>query len=131
MYPRSGSITSVSSPFNLLLGRHAEQNTLGAHVAVESLHIGDSETQFDFSCWILLGSRVQSEMWTASRRPKRLTSPSCASAHSLLNTLACPVRIRLLAAISGSRLQSPRTCVPPSTMPSRRGNMYRSPASTM
>jgi hypothetical protein len=51
-----------------------------------------------------------------------------ASSHSLLNIRACRARIRLFAARSGSRLQSPRTCVPPSTMPSRRGNMYRSPA---
>ena len=45
----------------LLLGRHAEQNTLGAHVAIETLDIGDSETQFDLSCWVLVGSRVQRE----------------------------------------------------------------------
>jgi hypothetical protein len=41
--------------------RHAEQNALGAHVSVESLHVGDSEHQFDLSCWILVGSRVQRE----------------------------------------------------------------------
>jgi hypothetical protein len=43
----------------LLLRRHAEQHALGAHVAVESLHIGDSETQFDLARWIFLGSGVQ------------------------------------------------------------------------
>ena len=37
----------------LLLGRHAKQNTLGAHVAVETLDIGDSEAQLDLSCWVL------------------------------------------------------------------------------
>src|SRR4029077_4207931 len=43
----------------LLLRWHAEQHALGAHVAVESLHIGDSEAQLDLACWIFLGSRVQ------------------------------------------------------------------------
>lgn len=52
-------------------------------------------------------------------------------AYRPLNSFACPAKTRLLAVRSGSRLQSPRTCVPPSTMPSARGNMYRSPASTM
>ena len=32
----------------LLPGSHAEQNTLGAHVPVENLHIGNGKTQFDF-----------------------------------------------------------------------------------
>src|SRR5580692_2123950 len=45
----------------LLLWRHAEQNTLGAHVAVESLHVGNSEPQFDLSSRVLFGSRVQRE----------------------------------------------------------------------
>jgi len=35
-----------------LLGRHAEENTLGAHAPAKSLDIGDSETQFDLSCWV-------------------------------------------------------------------------------
>jgi hypothetical protein len=43
--------------------------------------------------------------------------------HNPLNSFACPVRMRSLATTSGSRLQSPRTYVPPNTMPSRRGNM--------
>src|ERR1700747_1509487 len=42
----------------LLLWRHGEQNALGAHVSVKSLDIGDSESQLDFSRWILVGSRV-------------------------------------------------------------------------
>ena len=42
----------------LLLGRHAEQNTLGGHISVKGLYIGDSESQFDFSCWVLIRSRV-------------------------------------------------------------------------
>src|SRR5215813_838518 len=42
----------------LLLGGHAEHNTFGAHVSVESLDIGDSEAQFHFSCWVLVRSRV-------------------------------------------------------------------------
>ena len=45
----------------LLLWRHAEEHALGAHLAVESLDIGNSEAQFDFSRWILVGSRVQGE----------------------------------------------------------------------
>src|SRR5215469_8743630 len=45
----------------LLLRRHAEQNTLGSHVPVKSLDIGDRETQFDFSSRILVGSGMQSE----------------------------------------------------------------------
>jgi hypothetical protein len=45
----------------LLLGRHAEQNTFSSHVPVENLDIGDGETQFHFSCWVLVGSRVQRE----------------------------------------------------------------------
>src|SRR5580693_8406562 len=45
----------------LLLWRHAEQNTLGAHVPVESFYVGDSEPQFDLSSRVLVGSRVQRE----------------------------------------------------------------------
>src|ERR1700746_214187 len=52
----------------LLLGRHAEQNTLGAHVAVETLDIGDSESQFDLSCWVLVRSRVQCESGLACHK---------------------------------------------------------------
>ncbi|HZW96384.1 MAG TPA: hypothetical protein VFF64_25795 [Candidatus Eremiobacteraceae bacterium] len=33
----------------LRLGRHAEQHALAAHVPVERLDIGNSETQFDFA----------------------------------------------------------------------------------
>jgi hypothetical protein len=44
----------------LLLGRHAEQNALCAHVPVESLDIGNG-APFDLSRRILVGSRVQSE----------------------------------------------------------------------
>ena len=64
----------------LLLGRHAEQNALGAHVPVESLHIGYSETEFDFSCWILVGSWVQRESGLArhelARDGRQLEVPS-------------------------------------------------------
>src|SRR5215831_18032387 len=56
----------------LLLGRHGEQHPLRAHVSVKSLDIGDSEAQFQFSCWVLLGSRVQRE--------------SCLSCHELAPT---------------------------------------------
>src|SRR5262249_16515667 len=45
----------------LLLGSHAEQNAFGAHVAVESLDVSDREAQFDLSCWIFIGSGVQSQ----------------------------------------------------------------------
>src|SRR5204862_7486264 len=45
----------------LLLWRHAEEHALDAHVPVESLDIGDSETQFDLPRWIFVGSRVQRE----------------------------------------------------------------------
>src|ERR1700740_2326703 len=45
----------------LLLWRHGEQNALGAHVPVERLDICDRETQFDLSCWVLVGGR-----WGAS-----------------------------------------------------------------
>src|SRR5207249_4288189 len=49
------------SPEILLVGRHAEDHTLDAHIAVESLDIGDSETQLDSSGWVLVRSRVQRE----------------------------------------------------------------------
>src|SRR5262249_49123515 len=39
----------------------AEQNALGAHVPVESLHVGNREPQFDLSSRVLFGSRVQRE----------------------------------------------------------------------
>ena len=42
----------------------------------------------------------------------------------LPNTCACPFRIRSAAFGSGSRLQFSRSNVPPSKMPSRRGNIY-------
>jgi hypothetical protein len=45
----------------LLLGRHAEKHAFCAHVPVENLDNGNSEAQFDFSRWILVGSRVQRE----------------------------------------------------------------------
>jgi hypothetical protein len=45
----------------LLLGRHAEQHAFGTHVPVESLDISNGEAQFDFSRWILVRSRVESE----------------------------------------------------------------------
>src|SRR5579862_8608976 len=45
----------------LLLGCHAKQHDLGAHVSIESLDISDGETQFDLPRWILVGSRVESE----------------------------------------------------------------------
>jgi hypothetical protein len=45
----------------LLLGRHGEEHTLCAHVPVESLDIGNGETQLDFSRWVFVGSRVQRE----------------------------------------------------------------------
>jgi hypothetical protein len=45
----------------LLLRRHAEQNALGAHVPVKSLHVGNRKAQFDFSCRIFIGSRVHCE----------------------------------------------------------------------
>src|ERR671931_1492342 len=45
----------------LLLRRHAEEDAFRGHLTVERLDIGDSETQFDFSRWILFGSRVQRE----------------------------------------------------------------------
>ena len=45
----------------LLLGRHAEQNILGANLPVGSLDIGDGEAQFDPAGWTLLRSRVQCE----------------------------------------------------------------------
>src|SRR5215472_11567240 len=45
----------------LLLGRHAEQYALGAHIPIERLDISDSETQFHFACRIFVRSRVQRE----------------------------------------------------------------------
>jgi len=45
----------------LLLGCHAEEDTLRAHLLVESFDIGDSETQFDLSRWVLVGSGMQRE----------------------------------------------------------------------
>ena len=45
----------------LFLRRHAEQNPFGAHVPVESLDIRDGEPEFDFSRWILVGTRMQRE----------------------------------------------------------------------
>src|SRR5271167_2091577 len=45
----------------LLLWRHAEEHAFRAHVPVESLHVGDSEPQFDLSSRVLFGSRVQRE----------------------------------------------------------------------
>src|SRR6516165_4537760 len=59
----------------LLLRRHAEQDSFVAHFPVKNLDIGDSETQFDFSCWVLTGSRVQSESRFARHElapPRRL-----------------------------------------------------------
>jgi hypothetical protein len=60
----------------LLLWRHGEQNALGGHVLVESLDIGNSKSQFDFSRWILVGSRMQSETSFARRElaPSGVTS---------------------------------------------------------
>lgn len=43
----------------LLLGWHAEENALGAHIPVESFDIGNGEAQFDLSRWILVGSRAR------------------------------------------------------------------------
>src|SRR5690242_12339159 len=51
----------------LLLGRHGEQHALGVHVSVKSLNVGDSETQFDFSCRILVRRRMRSESGLARR----------------------------------------------------------------
>jgi len=51
----------------LLLRRHAEQDTFGAHIPVKSLDISDSETQFHFACRIFIGSRVQSQSGLARR----------------------------------------------------------------
>ena len=45
----------------VLLRRHAEQNTFSSHAPVESLDIRDGETEFDFSRWILVGTRMQRE----------------------------------------------------------------------
>src|SRR5438046_10117925 len=75
----------------LLLWRHAEEHALGAHVPVESLDIGDSETQCDLPRWIVVGSRVQRESGFARHelaqpgdsnlrwRPSRSRSNSTAS----------------------------------------------------
>src|SRR5215472_15546838 len=43
----------------LLLGRHGEQNAFGTHLPVETLDIGDGETQFDSPGWVLVRSWVQ------------------------------------------------------------------------
>jgi hypothetical protein len=51
----------------LLLWRHAEKYAFGTHVPIKSLDIGNRETEFDLSCWILLGSRVQSDTSFARR----------------------------------------------------------------
>ena len=62
-----------NSPKILVLGRHAEQHALGAHIPVESLDIRDCEAQFDLSRWILVGSRMQgesgAELYSSCRLP--------------------------------------------------------------
>src|SRR5215813_13632151 len=47
---------------------HGEHDALGAHLTIEIFDIGDSETQFDLSCWILIGSRVQGEHLIRGRK---------------------------------------------------------------
>ena len=59
----------------LLLRSHGEHNTFGAHVPVKSLHLWNGETQFDSTCWVLVGSRVQRERGLARYKlapPRRL-----------------------------------------------------------
>jgi hypothetical protein len=51
----------------LLFWRHAEEHAFRAHVAVENLHVGDGEPQFDLSSRVLVGSRVQREGGFARR----------------------------------------------------------------
>ena len=60
MRPRNHELCQYPTEI-LLLGRHVEQLTLGAQVPVERFDVCNCETQFDFSCWVLVGSRVQRE----------------------------------------------------------------------
>ena len=51
----------------LLPWRNAEEHAFRAHVPVEGLHVGDSESEFDLSRRVLVGSRVQGASGFARR----------------------------------------------------------------
>src|ERR1700757_4442421 len=59
--PSESTNCARTPPKSCFFGGHGEQNAPCAHVPVECLDICDTETQFDLSCWILPGRRMQRE----------------------------------------------------------------------